>query len=199
MEYSTCRTGNLGILNYEFRGDYCHGAGEATLIRPDQISRLSSSTLPNNPSQYLNMASFAAPCTWDPNLNPGATDESNCVAGTRHFGSLGRNSLKGPSFKEFNFSVFKDTTLTEHMVLTLRAEFFQLTCSATIPTSPNPPCCRNFIGDAGAPDAATGRQANGYSMRSPQPATVGIDQQPVPYRWRQVLVACSSPRRSPFS
>jgi hypothetical protein len=152
-------------LNYEFQGDYS-GAGEG-FDRPDQISTPQYS--PNNPSQYLNMASFAAPCTWDPNLNPGATDESNCVAGTRHFGSLGRNSLKGPSFKEFNFSVFKDTTLTEHMVLTLRAEFFNL---LNHPNFSNP-LLPNFIGDAGAPDAATGRQTGYYALTATGDVGIG--------------------------
>ncbi len=61
-----------------------------------------------------------------PLQDPGATDETNCVPGTRHFGSEGRNSLHGPSFKEFNFSVFKDTSICERLKMTLRAEFFNL-------------------------------------------------------------------------
>jgi hypothetical protein len=135
-------------LNYEFQGDYS-GAGEG-FDRPDQISTPQYS--PHNPAQYLNLASFAAPCTWNPALNPGATDESNCVAGTRHFGNLGRNSLKGPSFKEFNFSIFKDTTLSEHVVLDLRAEFFNL---LNHPNFSNP-LLPNFIGNIGTPNYLTG-------------------------------------------
>ena len=152
-------------LNYEFQGDYS-GAGEG-FDRPDQISTPQYS--PGNPSQYLNMTSFAAPCTWDPNQNPGATDESNCVAGTRHFGTLGRNSLKGPSFKEFNFSVFKDTNLAEHVVLTLRAEFFNL---FNHPNFSNP-LLPNFIGDAGSPDAATGRQTGYYALTATGDVGIG--------------------------
>ena len=136
------------------------------------------------------MTSFAAPCTWDPNQNPGATDESNCVAGTRHFGSLGRNSLKGPSFKEFNFSVFKDTNLAEHVVLTLRAEFFNL---FNHPNFSNP-LLPNFIGDAGSPDAATGRQTGYYAP--PPPATWASATRSSA---EAVPVACSSPQRSPSS
>ncbi len=92
-------------LNYEFQGDYS-GSGEG-FDRPDVIGPIQYTS--SNPSQFLNLASFAAPCTWGTQANPNDVTEDNCVPGTRHFGNLGRNSLKGPSFKEFNFSVFKDT------------------------------------------------------------------------------------------
>ncbi len=136
-------------LNYEFEGDYS-GAGEG-FDRPDVIATPQYS--PGNPSQYLNLSAFAAPCAWgNPLGNDGTADETNCVPGTRHFGNLGRNSLKGPSFKEFNFSVFKDTALAEHVTLTLRAEFFNL---INHPNFSNP-LLPNFIGDIGAPNQATG-------------------------------------------
>jgi hypothetical protein len=152
-------------LNYEFEGDYS-GAGEG-FDRPDQISAPQYS--PGNPSQYLNLSSFAAPCTWNPAQNPGATDESNCVPGTRHFGDLGRNSLRGPTFKEFNFSVFKDTALAEHVTLTLRAEFFNL---LNHPNFSNP-LLPNFIGDVGAPDAATGQHSGYYSLTATGDVGIG--------------------------
>jgi Carboxypeptidase regulatory-like domain/TonB-dependent Receptor Plug Domain len=152
-------------LNYEFQGDYS-GAGEG-FDRPDQISTPQYS--PHNPSQYLNLASFAAPCSWNPLLNPGATDESNCIAGTRHFGNLGRNSLAGPSFKEFNFSVFKDTTLAEHVTLQLRAEFFNL---LNHPNFSNP-LLPNFIGNIGAPDAATGQHSGYYALTATGDVGIG--------------------------
>ena len=56
----------------------------------------------------------------------GTGGDSNCLSGSRHFGNLGRNSLRGPSFKEFNFSVFKNTPITERVKLQIRAEFFNL-------------------------------------------------------------------------
>jgi hypothetical protein len=152
-------------LNYEFQGDYS-GAGEG-FDRPDVISTPQYS--PSNPAQYLNLDSFAAPCTWDPTLNPGATDESNCVAGTRHFGNLGRNSLKGPSFKEFNFSIFKDTSLAEHVTLQLRAEFFNL---FNHPNFSNP-LLPNFIGNIGSPDAATGQHSGYYSLTATGDVGIG--------------------------
>jgi hypothetical protein len=107
--------------------------------------------------QYLNLSSFAAPCGWGNLSNDGTADETNCIPGTRHFGSEGRNSLLGPSFKEFNFSVFKDTSLGEHVMMTLRAEFFNI---LNHPNFSNP-LLPNFIGDIGAPNAATGGYVTG--------------------------------------
>jgi len=152
-------------LNYEFEGDYS-GAGNG-YDRPDVIGPIQYNT--GNPLQYLNLASFAAPCTWDPNQNPGATDESNCVVGTRHFGSLGRNSLKGPSFKEFNFSVFKDTHFGEKVNLQLRAEFFNL---FNHPNFSNP-FLPNFIADIGSPDAATGQHSGYYGLSATGDVGIG--------------------------
>jgi Carboxypeptidase regulatory-like domain len=150
-------------LNYEFEGDYS-GSGEG-FDRPDEIATPQYS--PGNPAQYLNLSAFAAPCSWNPTQDPGATDETNCVPGTRHFGSEGRNSLLGPTFKEFNFSVFKDTSLAEHVTMSLRAEFFNVLnhpnfCNPFLP---------NFIADIGAPNAATG----GYSASQYYPITATGD------------------------
>ncbi|MGA2414143.1 MAG: carboxypeptidase regulatory-like domain-containing protein [Candidatus Sulfotelmatobacter sp.] len=149
-------------LNYEFEGDYS-GSGEG-FDRPDEISKPQYSS---NPAQYLNLSAFAAPCTWGNPKNDGSSDETNCIPGTRHFGSEGRNSLHGPSFKEFNFSVFKDTSLAEHVTMTLRAEFFNL---VNHPNFVNP-FLPNFIADIGAPNAATG----GYGPGAYYPITATGD------------------------
>jgi hypothetical protein len=149
-------------LNYEFEGDYS-GSGEG-FDRPDQISTPQYSS---NPAQYINLSAFAAPCTWgNPQGNDGSADETNCVPGTRHFGSEGRNSLHGPSFKEFNFSVFKDTAITERLKMTLRAEFFNL---LNHPNFVNP-FLPAFIADIGAPNAG-----NGYGPGSYFPITATGD------------------------
>jgi hypothetical protein len=134
-------------LNYEFQGDYS-GSGEG-FDRPDEIATPQYSS---NPAQYLNLSAFAAPCTWGNPLNDGTSDETNCIPGTRHFGSERRNSLIAPNFKEFNFSVFKETALTEHASMTLRAEFFNL---FNHPNFSNP-LLPNFIGNVGAPNPLTG-------------------------------------------
>jgi TonB dependent receptor/TonB-dependent Receptor Plug Domain len=151
-------------LNYEFQGDYS-GSGEG-FDRPDVIGPLQYS---GNPAQYLNLASFAAPCTWGNPTNDGAPDATNCIPGTRHFGDLGRNSLIGPSFKEFNYSVFKDTAITERVLLTLRAEFFNL---FNHPNFANP-FLPNFIADIGAPSLATGRNTGYYQLTATGDVGIG--------------------------
>jgi hypothetical protein len=45
-------------------------------------------------------------------------------AGT--YGNLGRNALRGPGFAQVDFSVFKNTRLTENTTLQLRAEIFNI-------------------------------------------------------------------------
>jgi hypothetical protein len=155
-------------LNYEFEGEYS-GSGEG-FDRPDQISTPQYSS---NPAQYINLSAFAAPCTFGNAANDGSADETNCIPGTRHFGSEGRNSLHGPSFKEFNFSVFKDTAITERVKMTLRAEFFNL---LNHPNFVNP-FLPNFIADIGAPNATTagGAFTGGYSNPTYYPITATGD------------------------
>jgi len=41
-------------------------------------------------------------------------------------GNLGRNTFRSGSFSNFDFSVLKDTMLTERMLLQVRAEFFNI-------------------------------------------------------------------------
>jgi hypothetical protein len=151
-------------LNYEFEGDYS-GSGEG-FDRPDVVGPIHYSS---NPYQFLDESSFAAPCTWDPTLDPGASDESNCVAGTRHFGSERRNSLRGPSFKEFNFTLYKETTLSERVKLHLEADFFNL---FNHPNFSNPEM-PNFIADAGSPDSTTGQHTGAYSIAATGDVGIG--------------------------
>jgi hypothetical protein len=149
-------------LNYEFEGDYS-GSGEG-FDRPDQISTPQYSS---NPANYINLSAFAAPCAWASVGDPNDSSEDNCIPGTRHFGSEGRNSLHGPSFKEFNFSVFKDTAISERLKMTLRAEFFNL---LNHPNFSNP-FLPGFIADIGAPNYQTG----GYGSSSYFPITATGD------------------------
>ena len=51
---------------------------------------------------------------------------ASCIPGTQHFGSLGRNALTGPGYRNFDFSVFKTTRFRESVQLQLRAEIFNL-------------------------------------------------------------------------
>jgi outer membrane receptor protein involved in Fe transport len=127
-------------FNYNFQGDYS-GSGEG-FDRPDVVGPI---VYGNSPANYIDLTSFAVPCTFGNTTATSSSGDSNCLSGTRHFGDLGRNSLRGPSFKEFNFSLFKDTQLTEHVNLQLRAEFFNL---FNHPNFANPEL-PNFIADPG--------------------------------------------------
>jgi len=149
-------------LNYDFEGDYS-GAGQG-FDRPDVIGPIRYGSVPNN---FLDLSSFAAPCTFG--FNPGATDESNCIPGTRHFGNMRRNSLRGPSFKEMNFSVFKDTAITERLKLQLRAEFFNIFNHPNFAS----PILPNFIADVGSPDPLTGRQTGFYQLAATGDVGIG--------------------------
>jgi hypothetical protein len=50
----------------------------------------------------------------------------DCVPGTRHYGNLGRNALVGPTFKQWDFSLYKNTPITERVNVQLRADFFNI-------------------------------------------------------------------------
>jgi hypothetical protein len=76
----------------------------------------------SDPTQFLLLSSFAVPCTYS------GTDgfADSCAPGTRHFGNLGRNSLVGPPFRQLDFSIFKNTTITERLKLELRFEAYNI-------------------------------------------------------------------------
>ena len=137
-------------LNYNFQGDFS-GSGEG-FDRPDVVGPIRYGRAPYN---FLDLTSFQVPCTFGNGTSISGSGDSNCKAGTRHFGNLGRNSLRGPSFKELNFSVSKRTAVGEHVNLELRAEFFNLLNHPNF-SNPNLP---NFITDAGSAgiDHKTGR------------------------------------------
>ena len=117
----TLQDGQPFTLNYNFEGDYS-GGGEG-FDRPDVVGPIQYGSAPNN---FLNLTSFQVPCTFGNTTAISAFGDSNCLAGSRHFGDLGRNQLVATSFKEWNFSVFKNTAITERVMLQLRAEFFNL-------------------------------------------------------------------------
>ena len=110
----TLRSGNPYHLNYNFTGDF-NGTGEF-FGRPDVVGDPFAGT--NGSNRFLNLAAFKVPCTFDA--------EGGCIPSTFHFGSLGRNSLPGPHYRNFDLSLFKTTKITEQVKVQLRAEVFNV-------------------------------------------------------------------------
>jgi hypothetical protein len=145
----TIQAGQPFQLNYNFEDDF-DGSGEG-FGRPDVVGPIHYSS---DPTKFLDLTSFAVPCTYPA---AGGTGFANsCIPGTRHFGNEGRNSLIGPHFRQFDFSIFKDTAITEHVKLELRFEAYNL---FNHPNFANP-YLPAFIADA----AANGVGSNGRSL-----------------------------------
>jgi hypothetical protein len=115
----TLQTGQPFTLNYNGEDDYS-GSGEG-FDRPDVIGPILYNY--HDPSNFLDLSSFAMPCTTNGAANGAAAD---CAPGTRHFGNLGRNALQGPPFKQWDLAIYKGTQITERLNLQLRAEFFNI-------------------------------------------------------------------------
>jgi hypothetical protein len=128
--------------------DDFNGTGEF-FPRPDLIAKPVYHE--GDPANFLELSSFALPCTLDGNgtsaancisINPASPDltgaacdmtaglnggknTGGCI-NTMHFGTLGRNSLRGPHFRQFDFSLFKRTQLTERLNMELRFEGYNI-------------------------------------------------------------------------
>ena len=155
------QSGQPFSFNYNFEGDFS-GAGEG-FDRPDVVAPIHYGSVPFN---FIDLTSFQVPCT----ITGGVAADVNCVPGTRHFGDLGRNSLRGPSFKEFNTAIFKNTAITEHVNLQLRAEAFNL---FNHPNFANPEL-PNFIADPAINGlGATGRGIGSYALTATGDVGIG--------------------------
>jgi hypothetical protein len=117
----TLMSGHPFSMNYNFIDDFS-GSGEF-YDRPDTVGPIQYN--PSNPAQFLNLNSFQVPCTYDSSVGDGFAD--SCVPGTRHYGNLGRNSLIGPDYRNFDLALSKSTALSERWKLLLRADFYNLT------------------------------------------------------------------------
>ncbi len=120
----TLQGGQPFQMNYNFEDDFS-GAGEG-IDRPDVVGPITYSK--RNPFNYVQLSSFAIPCTIAAGLTNSTItgSSSDCVPGTRHFGNERRNSLVGPAYKNWDFAIFKNTTITERLNMQLRAEFFNI-------------------------------------------------------------------------
>jgi hypothetical protein len=115
----TLQTGQPFTLNYNGEDDYS-GSGEG-FDRPDVVGPVVYNY--HDPNNFLNLSSFAMPCTNNGTISGAAAD---CVPGTRHFGNLGRNALVGPPFKQWDLAIYKNTKISERLSVQLRADFFNI-------------------------------------------------------------------------
>jgi hypothetical protein len=108
-----------------FANSVFNGIGGGT-TRPNQIA---NPGLPNpSNAEFFNNTAFEVP-----------------VLGT--IGDTGRNTLYGPSFRYFTFSVFKDFPITEKVKLQFRTEIFNLTNTPSffIPNNQNDHATTNQV------------------------------------------------------
>jgi hypothetical protein len=169
----TLQSGQPFQLNYNFEDDFS-GSGTG-FDRPDVVGPIQYHA--STPLNYLNMSSFAIPCTLTAIAisTGGSGSAQDCVPGTRHFGDEGRDSLNGPTFKQWDLAIYKTTAITERLNVQLRAEFFNV---LNHPNFANP-FLPAFIADAGAGGGfhiVNGREVAGATGGYPIVATgdVGI-------------------------
>lgn len=148
----TVQAGQPFHLNYNFEDDF-DGSGGG-FGRPDVAGRIVFNE--NDPNKFLDLTAFAIPCSYP--VGGGDGTAGTCIPGTRHFGSLGRNSLIGPHFRQMDFSIFKNTQLTEKIKMEFRFEAYNL---LNHPNFANP-YLPLFIADA----AQNGVGNNGRSIGS---------------------------------
>lgn len=122
------QSGQPFTLNYNAEDDYS-GGGDG-YDRPDLVGPIVYDK--GNAANFLQLSSFAMPCSVNVNTpqNPTAAAlsgyASDCIPGTRHYGTLGRNALSGPTYKQWDLAIYKDTPLTERLTMQLRADIFNI-------------------------------------------------------------------------
>jgi hypothetical protein len=104
------------------------GAGSMGVDRPDQTAKPHLSTARKDRTDYFGAGQENGPAYFRiPVFVPGGTGPN-----LGRFGTLGRNTFRGPAFYNFDFAFIKDTpfgrrsTGTERMDLQFRAELFNL-------------------------------------------------------------------------
>ncbi|MFY9560699.1 MAG: TonB-dependent receptor [Terriglobales bacterium] len=87
--------------------------------RPDLVGNPFAGT--SSPANFLNLSAFGAPCNWNTSLG-----DCDPTTPNFHFGSSPRNKFYGPHYRNFDFSLTKDTKLAERVSMQLRADFFNI-------------------------------------------------------------------------
>jgi hypothetical protein len=123
----TLMSGHPFHINYNFVDDF-DGSGEF-FPRPDVVAPVVYNR--SDPTRFLDLSSFAVPCTFPQAPAPaGSGSAQDCVftggVNSMHFGNLGRNALLGPDFKNMDFSIIKDTRITERVRFNFRVDFYNL-------------------------------------------------------------------------
>lgn len=95
---------------------------------PDQVADCKA-TSPDNPTHYFNANCFTVPAApdmafWTANCKQGAAIVFPTCLNLR--GDVRRNSVVGPGLVNFDFSMFKNTYVTERLNVQFRAEFFNI-------------------------------------------------------------------------
>ena len=119
----TLQGGQPFQLNYNGESDFSGGGDYDD--RPDVVGPIKYNS--SNPFHSSDLTSFAIPCTLTPAAQASPTlSAADCVPGTRHYGNEGRDALHGPSFKEWNFAIYKTTAIAERFTMQFRADFFNI-------------------------------------------------------------------------
>jgi hypothetical protein len=113
----TMQSGQPFHLNYNFWDDFS-GSGNG-FDRPDVLG---PTVYHSDPLHFVDLGSFAIPCT----VTAATGAASDCVIGTRHFGNMGRNSLVGPNFKQWDVAIYKNTPINERVTVQFRADIFNI-------------------------------------------------------------------------
>jgi hypothetical protein len=102
-------------------------------VRPSLNPAFSGKVILGSPNQYFNPDAFVVP--------PNGT-----------YGNVGRDAFIGPGLATFDFSLLKDTRITEKLGLQFRAEFFNILNHANF----NTPNLITFTSATGAPSPTAG-------------------------------------------
>jgi Carboxypeptidase regulatory-like domain len=119
---------NTGAPFTVYSGIQQTGAGSNGVDRPDQIARPQLSTARKDRKDYFGHGGGNGPDYFSiPVFESGGTGPNQGL-----FGSLGRNSFRGPAYYNYDFAFIKDTAFgqrpsgAERMALQFRAEFFNI-------------------------------------------------------------------------
>src|SRR6202051_2008062 len=112
--------------------------------------------------------SFSAAAGGEPWVNPAAfcvPGAAGCAGPTNPMGDLSRNKYYGPSFKDFDFSIFKNFNITERVKLQLRGEIYNIGNHINLASGSGSVGSSGFVSDTigdfnGAPGLGPGEPFN---------------------------------------